>query len=765
MSYWLLLIPFLFFILAYFTFPKVIVLAKEYNYLDEANGRKRHSNSVPPIGGWLLYAAFFITFLLVFKFTVQNIFVFLSFTGIFALGVYDDKKPLNASKKFFFQFIVAALLVFGGQVHFAQYMSSYGLNYIIAQIICLVTVVFIINAFNLVDGINGLAAMLGIVAIGFLSLWLYSAGRFDLFILSLSFIAALFVFLRYNLFNTSVFLGDNGSMMIGLMAVILAFSFIKTYTGLSNIVLTKCNAEVGIALAAMAIPIADTLRLFVLRPAFLDKSPFKADRNHVHHLLLRLGFTHFEASLFLFGIAILIIMAALAAQDLGSIAVIFISFFILVAFLMSLDFFIFSKYRKRVNKKTIFNSLRNITLSLNSPIIYEIIFAISMFLLVMSIPFHRVSTSIPTLILVFSFLILFIRNLIVYKNRYWVMFNGKFKQFVKHPYTILIFTYLLFVLFHLMFINPNGYWGKITIYSLLFVYWICIFQLEKIIQIKPRVLLTAFIMGCFGFSIFILMQSFVDVPEKGISSFWNENLLNHVKANPVTHSLYYNLAIVFLGNNYKYLKKEEWRIFYWFVLFAFIFMVILCSSKIGYLVLFFTVITAIYNMMKIKKNAFIGISVYIGLFVFIAFQFQVFQIEYLNSVFESRLIVWNQSIQIIKQNFILGTGVGSSIEELQNAFQNINFEKGIIEKYNAQNQFLESFMETGIIGFLILFSFFVYGFIQSFIHKNRLYFVYLSVILIYMLTESLFQTQMGMVSFAFFNALFLAALYRKSEMQ
>ena len=134
--------------------------------------------------------------------------------------------------------------------------------------------------------------------------------------------------------------------MIGLMAVILAYTFIDTYTDLTNVILTKGNAEVGIALAAMAIPIADTLRLFILRPTFLKKSPFKADRNHVHHLLLRLGLTHFEASLMLFGLAVLIIFAALAAQDLGSIAVIFIGSFILIAFLMSIDFFIFSNLHK-----------------------------------------------------------------------------------------------------------------------------------------------------------------------------------------------------------------------------------------------------------------------------------------------------------------------------------------------------------------------------------------------------------------------------------
>jgi len=765
LNYYLLIIPFLFFIIAYFAFPKVIAFAKQINYLDESDGRKRHKDSIPPIGGWLLYAAFCITFFVVFKFSIEHLFIFLSFSGIFALGVYDDKKPLDASIKFVFQFLIAGMLVFGGNIHFASFITTFGIPIFLGELLCIVGVVFVVNAFNLVDGINGLAAMLGIVAIAFLSLWLFSAGLYSFFILSLSFIAALIVFLKYNLFQTSVFLGDNGSMMIGLMSVILAYTFIDTYTGAANQFLTDCDAEVGIALAAMAIPIADTLRLFILRPTFLKKSPFKADRNHVHHLLLRLGLTHFEASLLLFGLAILVVFAALAAQDLGSIAVLFITFFILAAFLMSIDFFIFSSYRSNVDKKTIFNRLRNIRISMNYPVFYEIAFAISIFLLAMAIPFHRVSTSIPTLILIISFFVLLIRNFLVYNNRYWAVINIKFKQFVKHPYSIILFVFIFYICVHLLLIKPNGYWSKLTIYSLLFVYWICLFQLEKIIPIKPRVLITAYIAGCFGFSIFILMQAFVDVPKMGLSSFLNENLLHHVKANPVTHSLYYNLAIVFLGNNYKYLKKEEWRIFYWFTLFAFILMVILCSSKLGWIVLLFTVPVAFFYMMKKRRFAFFSSLTFIAFFYFIAYQFQVIDAGYFQKITSSRFVIWHESIQIIKDNLWWGTGVGTSIDELQKAFQAINFERGIAEKYNVQNQFLESFMETGIFGFLILCSFFIYGFKQAFKEQNKQYLAYLIIIFTYMIAESLFQTQMGMVAFAFFNALFLAAFNNKKNLE
>ena len=766
MSFWLLLIPFLILIIGYIAFPSFIAYANKIDYLDKGQGRKRHKDSIPPVGGWLIYIAFIISYLLCFVIpspSLASAGVLFGVSGIFILGLVDDKHPMNALQKFAGQFFISAILVFIGEVHFAEYMSLYGIPYALGQFLCMVIIVFMVNAFNLVDGINGLAALLGFVAIGFLAMWLFSAGLLNYCILALSILAALLVFLRFNLFKPRVFLGDNGSMIIGLLAVLFAFKFIKTYTGASSLLLTKCSAEVGVALTALAIPIADTLRLFFLRPYYLAKSPFKADRNHVHHLLLRIGFNHAEASLLLFGLAILLILAALAAQDLGSIAVVLINSSICVAFLMALDFLVFSKYRRRVNKKTLFNSLQNISQDLNYPIFLEYIFAISIFLLAISIPFHRVSASIPTLILVFSFIALVLRNLIVFRNSLKEVFIGKLQQFLKHPYSILIILLLILSVLHIFFGDSAGVWSKLSIYILLFIYWVSMFQFEKIIQIKPRVLLTAFIAGCFGFGVYILMQSFVEFPTAGWQGFTYKGLLSNVKANPVTHSLYYNLAILFLGNNYKYLKREEWRIFYWIMLIFFIFMVMLCSSKVGYFVLFFTLITAIYNFIKNKRIAITGIFIFTLLLALVSLSFGVFSRSFILSALDSRIIVWQESIKLIEQNPFLGNGIGNSTEALSEAFKQINYERGIAKGYNAQNQFLESFLEMGVIGFLLLLAFMGYSYWMAWMQRNKLYFAYLSVIMIYMVTESLWQTQMGMVSFAFFNALFLASFYAKKS--
>jgi O-antigen ligase len=168
-------------------------------------------------------------------------------------------------------------------------------------------------------------------------------------------------------------------------------------------------------------------------------------------------------------------------------------------------------------------------------------------------------------------------------------------------------------------------------------------------------------------------------------------------------------------------------------------------------------------MTKNKKAVFTIIAIYTALSIFIAFQFGVFSKAFLIGTFDSRLIVWQQSFDIIKENFWFGKGVGNSVSALEGKFLLINYLDGIEQKYNAQNQFIESFLETGVFGFILVSAFFAYAFIKAFIEKNTLYFVYTCIILTYMMTESLFQTQMGMVSFAFFNALFLAAFYNQDK--
>lgn len=762
MNYWLLLIPFIYALIVLVLFPKLVDFAKKKDFVDEAKNRKRHEGRVPPVGGWLVYIAFIVAQFSLFPINIQNIVLLISGTLLFSLGLIDDKYPLTAPQKFLGQFIVAGLIVFIAQIHVAQYLNMFGVPIIAGQILCMVAIVFVINSFNLVDGINGLAALLGVAALISFGLWLYIGGKYDYVVFVLTIFVSLTVFLRFNLFDTKAFLGDNGSMLIGFIAAYLAIIFINTFT-LSDIsIASKCSAEIGIVYAALAIPVSDTLRLFILRPYYLKKSPFKADRNHVHHLLLRLGFNHAEASLVLFGFAIFLVIVSLPVQDLGSLAVILIVLFLSMAFMMSIDYFLFSKYKRKINKKTMFNSLQNLSRELNYPIFVEYAMAVSFFVLAMAIPFHRVSTSIPTLLLLFSFLMLLVRTLIVYRFRGWELIYTNLKVLLKHQYTILLLFNFMVILINIIMI-PTAHWTKITLYLLPLVYWVTVSQLEKIIEIKPRFLLSAYIIGLAGFGVFILLMAFSYFPLYGWNSFFYKNLLFHVKANPVTHSLYYNLGILFIGNNFRHLKQERWRTVFWGLITFFVFMVVLCSSKIGLIVLPISLSFTLYNIIRNKKTAIWAVAICIILYSFIFVQGGLLSKEFLLNTLSSRLMSWNESFVILKEHWLSGIGVGNSVSYLKERFELLGYSFGVVHDLNAQNQFIETFLELGIMGFFSVILIFSYSFIKAFILRNKLYFFYIVIILIYMFFESLFQTQMGMIAFAFFNALFMSVFANNSD--
>ena len=140
MSFWLLLIPFLILIIGYIAFPSFIAYANKIDYLDKGQGRKRHKDSIPPVGGWLIYIAFIISYLLCFVIpspSLASAGVLFGVSGIFILGLVDDKHPMNALQKFAGQFFISAILVFIGEVHFAEYMSLYGIPYALGQFLCI----------------------------------------------------------------------------------------------------------------------------------------------------------------------------------------------------------------------------------------------------------------------------------------------------------------------------------------------------------------------------------------------------------------------------------------------------------------------------------------------------------------------------------------------------------------------------------------------------------------------------------------------------
>ncbi|WP_335903772.1 UDP-N-acetylglucosamine--undecaprenyl-phosphate N-acetylglucosaminephosphotransferase [Shewanella algae] len=262
-------------------------LAVKVGLVDLPNERKLHVGAIPLIGG----ISIFIGVLMASMFFIEhsqtfNIYLISSALILF-LGVLDDKYDLSVKLRMTAQILVASLMIFGAGFYLKTFGYILGnIEFFLGPVGVLVTIVAVIgaiNAFNMVDGIDGLAGMLSLVTFTALA-FLFSRVNNDWYLLPVLFIAALIAYLMFNLSWPKnfgkIFMGDAGSMLIGLTVVWLLV------VGVSEDV----NAFRPVtALYLIAIPLMD-MAAIMYRRIRKGVSPFKADRDHLHHIFERAGF-------------------------------------------------------------------------------------------------------------------------------------------------------------------------------------------------------------------------------------------------------------------------------------------------------------------------------------------------------------------------------------------------------------------------------------------------------------------------------------------
>lgn len=308
------------FLITYFAIPSIIKIAEVKNLVDEPGERRSHSKRVPTLGGLGIFAGliFSTTFWVPFHNQPSHLqYILCAFIVIFLIGAKDDIIPLTPSKKFAGQLFAAFLLVYFAKIQLSSLYGIFGIYTIpdfVGIPLTIFTIVVIINAFNLIDGINALSGSIGCIICVTFGYWFYTAGRPDLAILAGALAGALVAFLRYNL-RAEIFMGDTGSLLIGLTASILAISFIQANTTYVNEY--SVQSVPAVAIGILIVPLFDTLRVFTLR-VLKGNSPFHPDRTHIHHLLIDLGYSHLQATALLSLVNILFIIVAFQCQSIGT---------------------------------------------------------------------------------------------------------------------------------------------------------------------------------------------------------------------------------------------------------------------------------------------------------------------------------------------------------------------------------------------------------------------------------------------------------------
>ena len=338
--------------------PSILHVARQRHLYDDlGHFRKQHDHGIPRLGGVAIFVSFTITSLL-FGMTDKSLPINYMLTAciiLFAMGIKDDLSGVNSRTKFFIQFIVATVLVLLGNIRLSSMYGVFGiydLPYWPSVALTILIIILVVNAFNLIDGIDGLAATTGIIVNGsFAALFIYMH-QYSLAAVSLAMIGALLGFLKFNLTPAKIFMGDTGSLLIGLISVVMAIKFIEL-----NKITTGTNPAIysapALTMAILIGPIFDTIRVFVLRITS-GVSPFSADRNHIHHRMLRLGFTHLQTTLILAGINILSIVMVMLFASYGNSILMMLILLVSVLFNWMITFFIRSKERENVALKNLF---------------------------------------------------------------------------------------------------------------------------------------------------------------------------------------------------------------------------------------------------------------------------------------------------------------------------------------------------------------------------------------------------------------------------
>jgi len=307
------------FLVTFFAIPVIIEVARRKKLFDEPDERKVHKMVIPTLGGLGIFAGFILATLIGAPVGSSELQYFVaSAIVIFFLGIKDDILVLSVAKKFIGQLIAAGIIIKFGGVQITNMHGFLGITtipHIASIVLTLFTIIVIINSFNLIDGVDGLAGTLGLLTALVFGGYFYYTGYLLYAVMALSLAGSLVGFLIYNFSPAKIFMGDTGSLLIGLINSIMVIKFINIAdSSVANFPLASAPA---IGFAILIVPLFDTLRVFAFR-ILNRRSPFSPDRNHVHHFLLELGYSHRKITLLCVGYNVGIILLAFFLRNLGT---------------------------------------------------------------------------------------------------------------------------------------------------------------------------------------------------------------------------------------------------------------------------------------------------------------------------------------------------------------------------------------------------------------------------------------------------------------
>lgn len=292
------LLPFIAALLAsIWVFPKVLKIAYDKNIVDNPDARKLQRVPVPVLGGIA------VVFGILVALSVSQLFVDCSslFTIVLAMaimlfvGTMDDILDIPSTTRFLLEILVALMIIYTCEYSVDNLHGLWGVYELSPWVgipLTVVTIVGIINAINLIDGVDGYSSGYCMMACSIFGVFFYNVNDMPMTLLAVACMAALIPFFMHNVFGctSKMFIGDGGTLLMGCVMSVFVLNILKSSTACVEYSAWGMGL-VPLSLAVLCVPVFDTVRVMVMR-ILRGTSPFHADKTHLHHLFIEMGFSH-----------------------------------------------------------------------------------------------------------------------------------------------------------------------------------------------------------------------------------------------------------------------------------------------------------------------------------------------------------------------------------------------------------------------------------------------------------------------------------------
>ncbi|MFD2705648.1 glycosyltransferase family 4 protein [Salibacterium lacus] len=312
------------FLLSLILTPVVRKLAFKIGATDQPNHRKVHKGAMARLGGLSIYAAFLVGLLILQPENAYMPYILTAGTIIFITGFLDDLMELSAKWKLLGQIAAAVIVIMGGvQVEFINlpFDGRLYLNWFSIPL-TLLWIIGITNAINLIDGLDGLAGGVSSIVLATVSVLSIIQGDIFIVALGIALLGGTLGFLVHNFNPAKIFMGDSGALFLGFMIGVISLLGFKNVTIFSLVV----------PVIILAVPISDTFFAIIRR--VVNKQPLSApDKSHLHHCLLRLGYTHRQTVMIIYAMSLFFGMSAV----MFTISTLWVSLVIMMLLLIAIE--------------------------------------------------------------------------------------------------------------------------------------------------------------------------------------------------------------------------------------------------------------------------------------------------------------------------------------------------------------------------------------------------------------------------------------------